>query len=258
MGGGEFPPEDNHAATGDVGNLDRPRRRKPSQWDEPPPSMLPGGGGGAIILSDLVRGAIRGLAETFPVMHPFGEAQATRNARCVYVGSLSPTTTEQSVAIFFNHAMEAIGGNIAGRGTKASTAMALDGIIFEGTSVMGRRPSDYNPLLVAVLGSSQSNPNLNLAVVGLGTWSARPEGRDCIFVGGLSYYFTEAQVRGLVNIVIPQPGLVSEVVPGVVKVFLEFADPESGLRAKEALARSGRQVLAFCFPEDKFAREEVS
>ncbi|KAL9255527.1 Splicing factor U2af large subunit B-like protein [Drosera capensis] len=389
MGGGEFPPEDDHAATGDDGNLDRPHRRKPSRWDEPPPSstMLLGGGGrgGAIILSDLVSGAVRGLSGTFPVMHPFGEAQATRNARRVYVGSLPPTATEQSVAIFFNHAMEAIGGNTAGPGDavvsvyvdhgkkfafvemrsieEASNAMALEGIIFEGTSAMVRRPSDYNPPLVAVLGPSQPNPNLNLAAVGLGPWSATPEGPDRIFVGGLPYYFTEAQVRellesfghlrgfefvkdretgnskgyafctdivcmalngikmgdrtlsvrradqastqptpqqdnvildvafqnlklsgtsptarptkvvcllhtvtvddekyeslmdgirqeaersgGLVNIVIPQPGLVGEVVPGVGKVFLELADPESGLRAKEALAESGKQVLAF-------------
>lgn len=42
--------------------------------------------------------------------------QATRNARRVYVGSLPPTTTEQSVAIFFSHAMEAIGGNTTGPG----------------------------------------------------------------------------------------------------------------------------------------------
>ena len=50
---------------------------------------------------------------------------------------------------------------------EASNAMALDGIIFEGTPVKVRRPSDYNPSLAATLGPSQPNPNLNLAAVGL-------------------------------------------------------------------------------------------
>ncbi|KAL5725967.1 hypothetical protein ACHQM5_009046 [Ranunculus cassubicifolius] len=40
--------------------------------------------------------------------------QATRHARRVYVGGLSPTTNEQSVATFFSQVMAAIGGNTAG------------------------------------------------------------------------------------------------------------------------------------------------
>ncbi|KAK8691696.1 hypothetical protein V6N13_075196 [Hibiscus sabdariffa] len=148
--------------------------------------------------------------------------QATRHARRVYVGGLSPTANEQSVATFFSHVMAAIGGNTAGPGDavvnvyinhekkfafvemrsveEASNAMALDGIIFEGAPVKVRRPSDYNPSLAATLGPSQPNPNLNLAAVGLTPGSAGGlEGPDRIFVGGLPYYFTEAQIRELLE-----------------------------------------------------------
>ncbi|XP_065865892.1 splicing factor U2af large subunit B-like isoform X2 [Euphorbia lathyris] len=149
--------------------------------------------------------------------------QATRHARRVYVGGLLPTANEQSVATFFSQVMAAIGGNTAGPGDavvnvyinhekkfafvemrsveEASNAMALDGIIFEGAPVKVRRPSDYNPSLAATLGPSQPNPNLNLAAVGLnpGSASGGLEGPDRIFVGGLPYYFTEAQVRELLE-----------------------------------------------------------
>ncbi|XP_058081291.1 splicing factor U2af large subunit B isoform X5 [Magnolia sinica] len=148
--------------------------------------------------------------------------QATRHARRVYVGGLSPTANEQSVATFFSQVMSAIGGNTAGPGDavvnvyinhekkfafvemrsveEASNAMALDGIIFEGAPVKVRRPSDYNPSLAAALGPSQPNPNLNLAAVGLTPGSAGGlEGPDRIFVGGLPYYFTEAQIRELLE-----------------------------------------------------------
>ncbi|XP_071733903.1 splicing factor U2af large subunit A isoform X1 [Rutidosis leptorrhynchoides] len=148
--------------------------------------------------------------------------QATRHARRIYVGGLSATTNEQSVATFFSHVMSAIGGNTAGPGDavvnvyinyekkfafvemrsveEASNAMALDGIIFEGAPVKVRRPSDYNPSLAATLGPSQPNPNLNLAAVGLSPGSAGGlEGPDRIFVGGVPYYFTDAQVRELLE-----------------------------------------------------------
>nr|GMC96212.1 splicing factor U2af large subunit A-like isoform X1 [Ipomoea batatas] len=148
--------------------------------------------------------------------------QATRHARRVYVGGLPPSANEQSVAIFFNHVMSAIGGNTAGPGDavvnvyinhekkfafvemrsveEASNAMALDGIIFEGTQVKVRRPTDYNPSLAATLGPSQPCPNLNLAAVGLAPGSSGGlEGPDRVFVGGLPYYFTENQIRELLE-----------------------------------------------------------
>ncbi|XP_037443174.1 splicing factor U2af large subunit A-like [Triticum dicoccoides] len=148
--------------------------------------------------------------------------QATRHARRVYVGGLPPIANEQTVAVFFNQVMAAIGGNTFGLGhavvnvyinhdkkfafvemrsvEEASNAMALDGIMFEGVAVKVRRPTDYNPSQAAALGPSQPNPNLNLTAVGLTPGAGGGiEGPDRIFVGGLPYYFTEAQVRELLE-----------------------------------------------------------
>ncbi|XP_037435894.1 splicing factor U2af large subunit A-like isoform X2 [Triticum dicoccoides] len=148
--------------------------------------------------------------------------QATRHARRVYVGGLPPIANEQTVAAFFNQVMAAIGGNTFALGhavvnvyinhdkkfafvemrsvEEASNAMALDGIMFEGAPVKVRRPTDYNPSQAAALGPSQPNPNLNLAAVGLTPGAGGGlEGPDRIFVGGLPYYFTEAQVRELLE-----------------------------------------------------------
>ncbi|XP_011013810.1 PREDICTED: splicing factor U2af large subunit A-like isoform X2 [Populus euphratica] len=148
--------------------------------------------------------------------------QATRHARRVYVGGLPPLANEQTIATFFSHVMTSIGGNAAGPGDavvnvyinhekkfafvemrtveEASNAMTLDGIIFEGVAVRVRRPTDYNPSLAATLGPSQPSPLLNLAAVGLvpGTISGA-EGPDRVFVGGLPYYFTESQIRELLE-----------------------------------------------------------
>ncbi|XP_074285870.1 splicing factor U2af large subunit A-like isoform X1 [Silene latifolia] len=178
--------------------------------------------------------------------------QATRHARRVYVGGLPPSANEQSVATFFSHVMAAIGGNTAGPGDavvnvyinhekkfafvemrsveEASNAMALDGIIFEGTPVKVRRPSDYNPSLAATLGPSQPNPNLNLAAVGLSPGSAGGlEGPDRIFVGGLPYYFTESQIRELLESFGPLRGfdLVKDRETGNSKgyAFCVYSDP---------------------------------
>ncbi|KAL5096674.1 hypothetical protein RYX36_001001 [Vicia faba] len=148
--------------------------------------------------------------------------QATRHARRVYVGGLPPFANEQAIASFFSHVMIAIGGNSAGSGDsvvnvyinhekkfafvemrtveEASNAMALDGIVFEGVSVRVRRPTDYNPSLAAVLGPCQPSANLNLSAVGLSAGTiGGAEGLDRIFVGGLPYYFTEAQMRELLQ-----------------------------------------------------------
>ncbi|CAL9189240.1 unnamed protein product [Musa hybrid cultivar] len=128
--------------------------------------------------------------------------------------------SKQTIATFFSHVMSAIGGNSAGDAVvnvyinhekkfafvemrsveEASNAMALDGIIFEGVPVKVRRPTDYNPSLAATLGPSQPSPHLNLAAVGLlPSAIGGSEGPDRVFVGGLPYYFTDAQIRELLE-----------------------------------------------------------
>ncbi|PQQ04161.1 splicing factor U2af large subunit B [Prunus yedoensis var. nudiflora] len=208
-----------------------------SGFDMAPPAsaML---AGAAVAAAGQIPGTSPTIPGMFPNMFPlatgqqFGSLpvmpvqamtqQATRHARRVYVGGLPPTANEQSVATFFSQVMAAIGGNTAAPGDavvnvyinhekkfafvemrsveEASNAMALDGIIFEGAPVKVRRPSDYNPSLAATLGPSQPSPNLNLAAVGLTPGSAGGlEGPDRIFVGGLPYYFTEAQIKELLE-----------------------------------------------------------
>ncbi|XP_075656074.1 splicing factor U2af large subunit A isoform X2 [Castanea sativa] len=214
----------------------RSKSKRISGFDMAPPASALLSGAAAV--TGQIPGATPALPGMFPNIFPLSTGQqfgalpvmpvqamtqqATRHARRVYVGGLPPTANEQSVATFFSHVMAAIGGNTAGPGDavvnvyinhekkfafvemrsveEASNAMALDGIIFEGAPVKVRRPSDYNPSLAATLGPSQPNPNLNLAAVGLTPGSAGGlEGPDRIFVGGLPYYFTETQIRELLE-----------------------------------------------------------
>ncbi|KAG0477367.1 hypothetical protein HPP92_014208 [Vanilla planifolia] len=63
----------------------------------------------------------------------------------------------------------------------------------------------------------------------------------------------------LVNVVIPRPGPNGEPLPGVGKVFLEYADTEGSMKARQGLhARKfdGNQVVAVFYPENKFAQGE--
>ncbi|XP_031268415.1 splicing factor U2af large subunit B isoform X1 [Pistacia vera] len=216
----------------------RSKSKRISGFDMAPPASAMVAAGAAVAAAGQIPGTSPAIPGMFPNIFPLATGQqfgalpvmpvqamtqqATRHARRVYVGGLPPTANEQSVATFFSQVMAAIGGNTAGPGDavvnvyinhekkfafvemrsveEASNAMALDGIIFEGAPVKVRRPSDYNPSLAATLGPSQPNPNLNLAAVGLTPGSAGGlEGPDRIFVGGLPYYFTEAQIRELLE-----------------------------------------------------------
>ncbi|GFP97388.1 splicing factor u2af large subunit a [Phtheirospermum japonicum] len=169
-----------------------------------------------------------GSVSMFPVQ--VMTQQATRFARRVYVGGLPPLANEQTIARFFSHVMNAVGGNSAGPGDavvnvyinhekkfafvemrtveEASNAMALDGLSFEGVTVRVRRPTDYIVSAAAPLGPSQPSPYLNLAAVGLtpGTTSDA-EGADRIFLGGVPYYFSEAQIKELLESFGPLRGL---------------------------------------------------
>lgn len=194
------------------------RRKRTSGFDMVPPGTAVVAGAGA---PGLVPGISQPLPGVFPMM-PFANAQATRHARRVYVGGLPPLENEQTIATYFSQVMAAIGGNTAGPGDavvnvyinhekkfafvemrtveEASNAMALDGILFEGAPVRVRRPTDYNPSMAAALGPSQPSPHLNLAAVGLTPGATGgADGPDRVFVGGLPYYFTEAQIKELLE-----------------------------------------------------------
>eukprot|EP00268_Persea_americana_P005537 TRINITY_DN11876_c0_g1_i1.p1 TRINITY_DN11876_c0_g1~~TRINITY_DN11876_c0_g1_i1.p1 ORF type:complete len:558 (-),score=113.80 TRINITY_DN11876_c0_g1_i1:252-1925(-) len=210
------------------------KSKRASGFDMAPPgaAVIPG-----TPVAGQIQGVPQTMPGMMTNMFPFGNAQfgalplmpaqamtqqATRHARRVYVGGLPPMANEQTIATFFSRVMLAIGGNTAGPGDavvnvyinhekkfafvemrtveEASNAMALDGIMFEGVSVRVRRPTDYNPSLAAALGPSQPSPHLNLAAVGLTPGAiGGAEGPDRIFVGGLPYYFTDTQIRELLE-----------------------------------------------------------
>eukprot|EP01018_Ginkgo_biloba_P036745 Gb_01578 [translate_table: standard] len=212
----------------------RSKSKRTSGFDMAPPGATLMAGA---TMPGQITGISQAMPGMFPNMFPFGNPQfgalpvmpaqamtqqATRHARRVYVGGLPPMANEQTIATYFSRVMAAIGGNTAGPGDavvnvyinhekkfafvemrtveEASNAMALDGIMFEGVSVRVRRPSDYNPSLAAALGPSQPSPHLNLAAVGLTPGAAGgAEGPDRIFVGGLPYYFTEPQIKELLE-----------------------------------------------------------
>ncbi|KAF6141440.1 hypothetical protein GIB67_021256 [Kingdonia uniflora] len=170
-----------HSRSGDgsTRNRSRSRSRSPSKskrasgFDMAPPgaTMLPGGTvpGQMPGVPQMMPGMFSNMFPLGPTMVPLMPAQAmtqqaTRHARRVYVGGLPPLANEQ------------------------------------GVSVRVRRPTDYNPSLAAALGPSQPNPLLNLGAVGLTPGATGGvEGPDRIFVGGLPYYFTEAQIKELLE-----------------------------------------------------------
>ena len=60
------------------------------------------------------------------------------------------------------------------------------------------------------------------------------------------------------NVVIPRPRP-NEAAPGVGKVFLEYADIDSAMKARAGLNGrkfGGNQVMAVFYPENKFAQGE--
>ncbi|KAH0940569.1 hypothetical protein HID58_000206, partial [Brassica napus] len=103
--------------------------------------------------------------------------RATRHARRVYVGGLSPQANEHSVATFFSQVMAAVGGNTAGPG---------DAVV----NVYIKHEKKFAFGEMRFVEEASNAISLNEIIF---------EGPDRIFVGGLPYYFTELQVRELLE-----------------------------------------------------------
>jgi len=150
------------------------------------------------------------------------QMQPTRHARRIYVGNLPTNISEPMLSGFFAQALQAVGGTtqvgnpilsvylnmekkfsfVEFRNVEeTSNAMALDGILFEGSNLRVRRPNDYNAAVAATLGPSNPDPKLNLGVVGLraGGYKRAADDPDRLFMGGLPYYLTEVQIRELLS-----------------------------------------------------------
>jgi len=142
--------------------------------------------------------------------------QQTRHARRLYVGGVQ-NVTEEELKVFFNHIIDlALGEPTEGgpvlsvyinlerafafvelKSIELTTAcMALDGLRFRDLQLKIRRPSDYNPALLAP--SNEPIPSLNLHALGVVSTNV-PDGPNKIFVGGLPYHLQEEQVRELLQ-----------------------------------------------------------
>ncbi|KAI8542388.1 hypothetical protein RHMOL_Rhmol08G0135100 [Rhododendron molle] len=141
--------------------------------------------------------------------------------------------------------------------------------------------------MAATLGRpSQHNPNLSIGAVGLTPGSAGGlEGPDRIFVGGLSYYFTEDLVvtdiacaalngikmgdkiltvrRANQGTTQPKPEQENALLHAqqqiALQVFFEYVDVDSATKARQGLNGrkfDGNQVVAVFYPEKKFAEAD--
>ncbi|CAO3593841.1 unnamed protein product [Absidia cylindrospora] len=139
-------------------------------------------------------------------------SSAARQARRLYVGQIPYAIDEQSTADFFNDAMKQMKGSdevfVASvqinrdknyafvefkTPEQATTAMAFDGIQFQGQSLKIRRPKDYQP---PTDGSGEYTGPTYLQSHGL---SSVPDTPDKIFIGGLPTYLTDDQVVELLK-----------------------------------------------------------
>lgn len=155
---------------------------------------------------------------------PIGSA--LRQARRLYIGNITPETTEENLAIFFNRKMvemnlvteEGLGEDLVGienidasqpvisthvnfdrsyafvefrNATEATNALAFDGIIFQNSALKVRRPKDYGMESGMPVSGQPHIPG----VVGTNV----PDTINKIFIGGLPSYLTDDQVMDLLK-----------------------------------------------------------
>jgi splicing factor U2AF subunit len=142
------------------------------------------------------------------------QQQLHRQARRLYVGGLPIGTTDAAmrsffddvlsksympgdhiVSVFINH--EKRFGFLELRTIELTTAvLQLDGLFFNGHQLKIKRPNDYN----ASAAPLPSGPPILLRVGDVGVLSSQvQDGPNKIFVGGLPYHLTEADVRELLE-----------------------------------------------------------
>ena len=138
----------------------------------------------------------------------------TRPGRRLYVGNLPPGIAEPDLLAFFTEAIaksyKPDPGLVLSTTCKpernfgfvefasmelATAAMGLDGITFRGQMIKVQRPTDYNPDALPRPGAPVT---LNLQALGIVSTQV-PDGPNKVFVGGLPYEVTEAQLKSLLE-----------------------------------------------------------
>ena len=135
---------------------------------------------------DFFRDAIRGSLVLDPALNPRHESH-----RAQYVDA------DPILSVYINR--ERRFAFLEFRTMEITTAcLALDGIdVMRRGKVKVKRPNDYNAALAPVPGVAQA-PRLDTAALGIISPTV-PDGPDKIFIGGLPYHLTEAQVLELLS-----------------------------------------------------------
>lgn len=145
--------------------------------------------------------------------------QQTRHARRLYVGNLPEQVTEDEIHQSFKSAIAEclVGETLADdpilnvyinherhfcfiefKTVEMTTAcMQLDGFQLHGHTTKIKRPNDYNELTAPKIHPSQL-PNLDVSRLGIISTTVI-DGPNKIFIGGLHYHLTEAQVMELLS-----------------------------------------------------------
>jgi len=145
------------------------------------------------------------------------------NNALMAVGGIADTQTDGNVNpvvnVYMNH--EKHFAFVEFRNVEeTSNCMALDSISFDSSQLRVRRPNDYNQPAAMKLGPVVPNIKMNLEAIGLsndalqrmqsgvasGQNNGNPNGsnvidpnEDRVFIGGLPYFLTEAQIRELLE-----------------------------------------------------------
>ncbi|KAI7863919.1 hypothetical protein BDF14DRAFT_1839943 [Spinellus fusiger] len=133
-------------------------------------------------------------------------ATVARQARRVYVGQIPLGIDEQSMSDFFNQTMQQMGLASAPSvlsvhinrernyafvefydPDQATSAMAFDGIVFQGQTLRVRRPKDYQP-------AGEPSDMIHMPVS-----TVVPDTPNKIFIGGLPMYLNEEQIMELLQ-----------------------------------------------------------
>jgi splicing factor U2AF subunit len=145
------------------------------------------------------------------------ESQQTRHARRLYLGNLPLHITEQDIHDHFSRAIETSLRDVhceqdpilsvyinqerhfcflEFKTVEMTTAcLGLDGLEIQGQPIKIKRPNDYNPATAPTI-HPMAIPQLDVSKLGV-VASAVQDGPNKIFIGGLHYHLTDAQVLEL-------------------------------------------------------------
>ena len=220
----------------------RKRQARPSKFDQ-----APAGFSAAAAVVNPVDVAAAAAAALAAAAGP----QQTRHARRLYVGNLPIGVTEEQIHKEFRHAIEtayippphltedpilSVYINherrfcfLEFKTVEMTTAcMNLDGYMLQGQSLKIKRPNDYSEALAPRVHPS-ALPNLDVSRLGMISGTVL-DGPNKIFIGGLHYHLTDAQVLELLQAFGPVKAfhLVKADPEGVLSkgyCFVEYVDP---------------------------------